>query len=127
MSDELITAIVLSTIMQNGEMIFPGSEVQMTEQEFNHLKRYDAVERVDDQEVVDKKDDDNSNDYLDDELIQQLVAAIGDLSEPDYTSAGKPKIEALEKMLDKKIDADQRDEAWEIYQISQQKADENQA
>ena len=51
--------------------------------------------------------------------VIDIIDVIDDLDqEKDFTSCGKPDVKALEALLDRKLTAAERDEAWKQYQES---------
>lgn len=55
--------------------------------------------------------------------IDQIYAVIGQVGEEDFTTDGRPTVEALEKLTDLEVSAKRRDAAWEKYVLDQKAAD----
>lgn len=58
------------------------------------------------------------------ERLQKIVAAIKQLKPEDFTQAGPPKVEAIEKILGFDINAAERDEAWSLVTPEPKHAEE---
>lgn len=126
----MVMAMVLSTIRFDGRPIKPGTDdeavvLEMPQDVFDELEVIGAVaevveiEGVDDTQDGGSETDNNGTDTggTDAPLtLDEIVTAIGQLGDKDFTQSGAPEVKALEAVLDVQITAVQRDNAWATYQ-----------
>nr|BDD45118.1 hypothetical protein 7 [bacterium] len=77
-----------------------------------------------DQAVSDLKESWNAEEAEAAKKLNEVVEAIGGLTEDDYTRYGKPKTEALQQLIDRPVSAAERDKAFDVYQQKQDSAGE---
>lgn len=135
MSEETITAVVISPVSMNKKRIMPGTEenpvtVELEAEEFARLKKFGAVKESTTGDVAATADADQDSSGTDTgskdaspTALVALVEAIAQLTEDDFTGSGKPKVDVLEKLIGKEINAADRDAAWEEYQAQKADAD----
>mgnify|MGYP000628011926 CR=1 FL=1 len=126
----MVMAMVLSTIRFDGRPIKPGTDdeavvLEMPQDVFDELEAIGAVAEVVEIEGVDdtldggSETDNNGTDTggTDAPLtLDEIVTAIGQLGDEDFTQSGAPEVKALEAVLGVQITAVQRDNAWATYQ-----------
>lgn len=133
MSEELIIAVVLSTIMWEGERIFPSKTeepvcVELPAKEFKRLESFGAVTELngvkDDGTISAVATTDGLN-LEEDERLFLLVGYIADLdpnNEEHFTKGGKPEVKVLEDKAGFNVTAAERDNAWEAFVAEQKNA-----
>ncbi len=86
------------------EYVPPGVPVNLPADEARELIERELAEKA------------SPKDEADDDLIEAIVDAIGDLSPDAYGKDGKPTVRAIEDLLGRSITAAERDQAWGEYQ-----------
>lgn len=92
---------VMWALAHNGNEHQAGDEIEIDSSEAESLLQSGVIQLVDDSSDVISLDD--------------IVMAIDELGDDDYTGNGIPEVKALERVLDGNITAEQRDNAWSEY------------
>ena len=71
-------------------------------------------------EEAQKEKEEAESEKVDQEIIELIVEAIGELDPEDgFTESGVPRVNALEEIVGFDITAEDRDEAWELYNANE--------
>jgi len=124
MSKQMIAIVAIHQLKVGGNYVQPGTSLQIEAVEAKRLAELGAAtikERAAAQVAVTGGKTPTGNDE-DPDIIDEIVQAIGMLdpeSEDDWTKAGLPDVRALETSIGKEITAAQRDEAWALFEATE--------
>ena len=111
-----ITAII--TLHFDGKTILPGKSVDISDEEAKSLiERGFAQSATKETTAAPETSKTPPPPPPPPASLDDIIEAIDQLNpETDFAKSGKPKVEAIEAVLDQNINADTRDKAWELYQ-----------
>ena len=128
-----VTSIASLRLTQAGRHVLmpPLSTVALPHAEADHLLRKGFVEPADAKSALTPLDGDINapqatavaSHISDDDVMDAIIDGITDLDDDAFGSDGKPKVKALEALLEMTIGASLRDKAWQRFQALQSTQD----